>query len=128
MQAHIAQAANRSYVFQPYIFSSWSQLIWGPVRWYRGSWKSATIPLSAFIVPPHGSVNDATFDKVCPRWGGRTYLDINDVRLKYGIQERDREGPAMQDILDAWVKELSALPDKCVVIRGGEADHVITLE
>ncbi|KAG8842234.1 hypothetical protein FRB96_005848 [Tulasnella sp. 330] len=134
MTAHLAYLSYRAYTIQPYIWNSYSLT---PVVVDNGHLRSAKIPLSAFITGPavgaeiqlnhtNGAESRSNppraitrkfFNQVCPPRSSRIrYVDIDEIRVKYGIEESKE--PSAAQILEAWSTELSAIEDSCVVIKG----------
>ena len=142
MSAQTAFMSNRAYAFQPYL---WDQATYKPVVEEDGRWKSATIPLNAFISGPvsggrfgpgTGTASDGQrsayweaprgvtyefFDQVCPK-SRRVRVSVQDVRKKYDIEEAS-DRPTGKETLEAFSKTLLAMNDSCVVVGG---DHVFT--
>lgn len=140
MTAQLAYLSNRAYTIQPYIWNSHS---WTRVVVDHGHLRSAQIPLNAFITGPIVGANIESnststtesrpnppraitrkfFDQVCPSRSSRIrYVDIDEIRVKYGIEESKE--PSAAQILEAWSTELGAIEDSCVVVRG--PDHVFS--
>ncbi|KAG9003438.1 hypothetical protein FRB95_012160 [Tulasnella sp. JGI-2019a] len=135
MTAHLAYLSNRAYTIQPYI---WNRHSLTRVVVDKGHLRSAQIPLSAFIsgpaagteiennnsgnnatvsLPPPRAVTRKFFDQVCPSRSTRIrYVDVDEVRVKYGIEEAKE--PSAAQMLEAWSKELGSIEDSCVVVRG----------
>lgn len=59
---------------------------------------------------------------MCPD-NRRVYVDVKEVRQKYGILEDDK--PGGEKILEAWAEELGQRDESCIVVTG---DHVWTFE
>ncbi|KAG9027349.1 hypothetical protein FRB95_007836 [Tulasnella sp. JGI-2019a] len=130
LTAQLAHLSNRAYAFQPYLWhrTSWTRVVVDEA----GHLRSAEIPLNAFISGPAAgapvierneklhhprAVTRKFFDKVCPS-SRVTYLDVGEVRRKYGIEEHTQ--PSTLKMMDAWVTELAEMEDSCVVVRGDD--------
>lgn len=138
MSAQIAYMSNRAYAFQPFLWDQTSSL--PTVTENEGrSWRSAVIPLNAFIAGPaaggsYGTTHDGKqiaprgvnydwFNNVCP-WHRRVHVKVQDVRKTFGLEEGS-DSPSGKQILEAFGQTLAALNDSCVVVGG---DHVFTFQ
>jgi hypothetical protein len=108
--SHLAYKANRSYVFDDYI---WSTL---PLPWTIYDWalRPSRIPLSAFIsgptagMPTHRppAVSERFWETVCPP-AKRKFIVGNSTIF---------DGKDTQVIFDWWLDVLAGLDDECVDI------------
>ncbi|EIN14296.1 hypothetical protein PUNSTDRAFT_49122 [Punctularia strigosozonata HHB-11173 SS5] len=117
MTTYLAYSAQRSFVFTNY---TWNKDGSAYSTFDNGRKIPSQIPLSALITGPMvggpmpiGSnaprfVKKEWFDKVCPK-AERTIIRTEDVTN--GLS--DASG---QETLEAWVKKLDSLPDRCIEI------------
>ncbi|KAG8856913.1 hypothetical protein FRB96_006176 [Tulasnella sp. 330] len=121
--SHLAFLSNRAYVFRGYL---WSLDPGTAVEDGPGRWRSARIPLNAFISGPTAggsmgpnittprAVYNTYWDQVCPP-ERRTHLRVNEIHEKHGIG-KDSEGV---EILNLWAKILSESQDPCIDVNDG---------
>ncbi|KAG9021018.1 hypothetical protein FRB95_003066, partial [Tulasnella sp. JGI-2019a] len=121
--SHLAYLSNRAYVFRGYLWSLEPGVV---VEDGPGRWRSARIPLNAFISRPTAggsmgpnitvprAVYNTYWDEVCPP-KKRKLLRVNEIHEQNGIG-KDSEA---RDILNLWVKILSESQDSCIDVNDG---------
>ena len=108
--SYIAHEAQRSYVFEDYVWSRTPL----PYTLYDFALRPARIPLNAFIAGPtsggptaHGprAISAEFWEKVCPR-------ERRHIISQFGELSRE-EGSV---IVDWWVDRLKSVQDVCVEV------------
>jgi len=109
LMSHLAYMANRSFVFEDYV---WSHLPF-PYTLYDFALRPVRIPLNAFISGPtaggpmpHSEAISAEFwESVCP------------PKMRHFISSKDGPDTADgQEIIEWWVHRLKDVQDECVEI------------
>ncbi len=112
--SYLAYEANRSYVFEDYV---WSHTPFSYTL-YDFALRPARIPLNAFISGPTAggpmpdvasAVSSSFFEKVCPR-ASRKVISSREAPT-------DAEGSML---IKWWVDKLETVPDRCVEVDSSE--------
>lgn len=112
--SYLAYEANRSYVFEDYV---WSHTPFSYTL-YDFALRPARIPLNAFISGPTAggpmpdvaaAVSSSFFEKVCPK-ASRKVISSRDAPT-------DAEGSML---IKWWVDKLETVPDRCVEVDSSE--------
>ncbi|KAF7421334.1 hypothetical protein PC9H_011857 [Pleurotus ostreatus] len=114
LMSYLAYEANRSYVFEDYV---WSHTPFSYTL-YDFALRPARIPLNAFISGPTAggpmpdvaaAVSSSFFEKVCPK-ASRKVISSRDAPT-------DAEGSML---IKWWVDKLETVPDRCVEVDSSE--------
>ncbi|KAL4257095.1 hypothetical protein AB1N83_011456, partial [Pleurotus pulmonarius] len=114
LMSYLAYEANRSYVFEDYV---WSHTPFSYTL-YDFALRPARIPLNAFISGPTAggpmsdvasAVSSSFFEKVCPR-ASRKVISSREAPT-------DAEGSML---IKWWVDKLETVPDRCVEVDSSE--------
>ncbi|KAL7421402.1 hypothetical protein Q5752_004287 [Cryptotrichosporon argae] len=120
LQHHLAVLGDRSYAFEPYVQDE----TWLPFEWSRWPWRSARIPLSAFVATVINGFEEQYnhpravpakyFDRVCPLSKQRVYT-LRTEDNPEGDLDLVAEGQARIHQLQVL---LAGSDDGCIRIRG----------
>ncbi|KAG6841017.1 hypothetical protein C0991_002565, partial [Blastosporella zonata] len=122
MNAHLAYASKRSYVFQDYVWKPeyypWpeNQRLQNPPRTPLGALIGGSViggPFDEGDDAPR-SVSEKYFDKVCP-WHERRFFKTGDVKPELAWKNGD-------EIFDHWSKLLRDAPERCIEIQASGDD------
>ncbi|KAL4261771.1 hypothetical protein AB1N83_007835 [Pleurotus pulmonarius] len=114
LMSYLSYEANRSYVFEDYV---WSHTPFSYTL-YDFALRPARIPLNAFISGPTAggpmsdvasAVSSSFFEKVCPR-ASRKVISSREAPT-------DAEGSML---IKWWVDKLATVPDRCVEVDSSE--------
>ncbi|KAK7037644.1 hypothetical protein VNI00_010861 [Paramarasmius palmivorus] len=122
MNAHLAYASNRAYVFQDYWWAT------EHYRWPKDKFLDdyPRTPLNAIIAGPTAgglweaedtaprSISEEWFKVVCPE-SERRIINTREVKPLVATAPGG-------EVFHAWQKKLSEAPEKCIEVRGAEED------